>query len=51
MSLTRRKKGPESIPAKTAIHVNFAAMIAAGYASAKNFVTVKNQQKINLDPN
>jgi hypothetical protein len=51
MSLTRQKKGPENIPVKTAIHVNFAAMTAAGYASAKNPVTVKNQQKINLGPN
>ncbi|MGD2039054.1 MAG: hypothetical protein PVH28_14275 [Desulfobacterales bacterium] len=51
MSLTRQKKGPENIPVKTAIHVNFAAMTAAGYASAKNPVTVKKQRKINLDPN
>jgi hypothetical protein len=51
MSLTRQKKGPENIPVKTAIHVNFAAMTAAGYASAQNPATVKNQQKINLDQN
>jgi hypothetical protein len=51
MSPTRQKKGPENIPVKTAIHVNFAAMTAAGYASAKNPATVKNQQKINLDQN
>jgi hypothetical protein len=49
MSLTRQKMGPANIPAKTAIHVSFAAMTAAGYASAKNPVTVNNQQKIELD--
>jgi hypothetical protein len=49
MSLIRQKKGPANIPAKTAIHANFAAMTAARYASAKNPVTVKNQQKIKLD--
>jgi hypothetical protein len=42
MSPTIQKKGPENIPAKTAIHVSFAAMTAARYASAKNPVTVKN---------
>ena len=46
MFLTRQKKGPENIPVKTAIHVNFAAMTAAGFASAKNPVNVKNQQKL-----
>jgi hypothetical protein len=51
LSLTRRKKGAENTPVKTAIHVNYAAMTAAGYASAKNPVTVKNQQKISPDPN
>jgi hypothetical protein len=51
MSLTRQKKGPENISVKTAIHVRFAAMTAAGYALTKNPVTVKNQQKINLDQN
>ena len=50
MSLTRQKMGPANIPAKTAIHVNFAATTVAGYASAKNPVTVKNQQKINKEP-
>ena len=49
MSLTRQKKEPANIPAKTAIHVNFAAMTAVGYASAKNPVTVKNQQRITLE--
>jgi len=51
MSPTRPKKGPENIPVKTAIHVSFAAMTAAGYASAKNSVTVKNQLKTNLELN
>ena len=49
MSLTSPEKGRENIPVKTAIHVNFAAMIAAGYASAKNPVTVKNQLNLNLN--
>jgi hypothetical protein len=40
MSPTRQKKGPGNIPAKTAIPVSFVAMTAAGYASAKNPVTV-----------
>ena len=51
MSPTRQKKGPENIPVKTAIHVSFAAMTAAGHASAKNPVTVKNQIKTNLELN
>ncbi len=51
MSLTRPKKGRENIPVKTAIHVSFAAMTAAGYASAKNPVTAKNQLNANLDLN
>jgi hypothetical protein len=51
MSPARQKTGPENIPAKTAIHASFAAMTAAGYASAKNSVTVKNQRKSNLDLN
>jgi hypothetical protein len=46
MSPTRQKKGPENIPAKTAIHVSYVAMTAAGYALAKNPVTVKNLRKI-----
>jgi hypothetical protein len=33
------------------MHVSFAAMTAAGYASAKNPVTVKNQLKTNLELN
>ena len=45
MSPTRQKKGLENIPVKTAIHASFAAMTAAGHASAKNPVTVKNQLK------
>ena len=49
MSLTRPKKGPANIAAKTAIHVSSAATTVAGYASAKIPVTVKNQQKINLE--
>lgn len=49
MSLTRPKKERENIPVKTAIHASFAAMIAAGYASAKNPVTAKNQLNANLD--
>ena len=40
MSPTSPKKGPGNIPAKTAIPVSFVAMTAAGYASAKNPVTV-----------
>jgi hypothetical protein len=40
MSPTRQKTGPENILAKTAIHASFVAMTAAGYASAKNPVTV-----------
>jgi len=44
----RQKKGPASILAKTAIHANNAATTAAGYASAKNPVDVKNQRKINF---
>ena len=51
MSLTSPKKGRENIPVKTAIHVSFAAMIAAGYASAKNPVTAKNQLNANLNLN
>ena len=51
MSPTSPKKGPGNIPAKTAIHVSFVAMTAAGYASAKNPVTVKNQLKTDLDLN
>jgi hypothetical protein len=51
MSPTRKKKGLENIPVKTAIHASFAAMTAAAHASAKNPVTVKNQLKINLDLN
>jgi hypothetical protein len=43
MSLTRQKKGPENIPAKTAMHVSYVTMTAAGYASAKNPAFVKNQ--------
>ena len=46
MSPTRQKKGAENIPAKTAIHVSYVAMTAAGYASAKNPAIVKNQRKI-----
>jgi hypothetical protein len=38
-------RGTENIPVKTAFPVNNAAMTAAGYASAKNPVTVKNQRK------
>jgi hypothetical protein len=45
MTPARQMTGPENIPAKTAIHASFAAMTAAGYASAKNSVTVKNQRK------
>ncbi len=51
MSPTRQKRGPENIPVKTAIHASFAAMTAAGYASAKIPVTVKNQLKTNLELN
>jgi hypothetical protein len=51
MCLTRQKRGRENIPVKTVIHVNFAAIIAAGYALAKNPVTAKNQLNANLDPN
>jgi hypothetical protein len=47
MSPTRQKKGLKNIPVRTAIHVSFAAMTAAVYASAKNPVTVKNQRKLN----
>jgi hypothetical protein len=43
--------GTENIPVKTAIHVSFAAMTAAGYVSAKNPVNVNNQRKSNLDLN
>jgi len=46
MSPTRQKKETENIPAKTAMHVSYVAMTAAGYASAKNSTTVKNQRKI-----
>jgi hypothetical protein len=48
MSPTSQKTGTENIPVKTAIHASFAAMTAAGYASAKNPVTVRNQRKLNL---
>ena len=51
MSLTSPKKARENIPVMTAIHVSFAAMIAAGYASAKNPVIVRNQLNANLDLN
>jgi hypothetical protein len=51
MSPTSQKTGPENIPVKTAMHVSFAAMTAAGYASAKNPANVKNQLKINLNLN
>jgi hypothetical protein len=47
MSRISPKKGRENIPVKIAIHVSFAAMTAAVYASAKNPVTVKNQRKVN----
>jgi hypothetical protein len=47
MSPTHPKKGPANIPVKTAIHVNYAVMIAAAYALAKNPATVKNIRKIN----
>ncbi len=46
MSPTRQKKGPKNISAKTAMHVSYVAMTAAGYASAKNPAMVKNQRKI-----
>jgi hypothetical protein len=42
MSPTSQKKGPVNIPAKTAIHVSYAVMIAAVYALVKNPATVKN---------
>jgi hypothetical protein len=45
MSPTSQKKGPENIPAKTAIHVSNVAMTAAGYASTKNPVIAKDQLK------
>ena len=48
MSPTRPMKGPENIPAKTAILASSAVMIAAAYALAKNPATVKNIRKINL---
>jgi hypothetical protein len=46
MSPTRQEKGPENMPAKTAIHVSYVAMTAAGSALAKNPVAAKNQRKI-----
>lgn len=46
MSPTHQKKRTENISAKTAMHVSYVAMTAAGYASAKNSAPVKNQQKI-----
>ena len=45
MFRTRQKKRVENIPVKTAFPVSNAAMTAAGYASAKNPVTVKNTRK------
>ena len=51
MSLTRQERGRENILVKTAIHVSFAAIIAAGHALAKNPVTVKNQLNANLGLN
>jgi hypothetical protein len=48
MSRTRQKKGPENTPVKTAIPASYAAMTAAGYASAKNPVAAKNQRKTSL---
>ena len=45
MSPTNQKKGPGNIPAKTAILVSSAVMIAAAYALAKNPATVKNIRK------
>ena len=40
---TRLKKGPANIPVRIAIHVSYAAMIAAEHALAKNPANVKTR--------
>jgi hypothetical protein len=48
LSPTSRRRGAESITAKTVIHVSYAVTIAAAFASSKNPATVKNLPKVNV---